>query len=198
MNILKCRIAIEGLAPYSQSKALQSERADNESHDAHDKRCWRERIHADESGRVYVPARAFYSAVAGAAAHRGEKIKGKGGQQWGKKFLRGFRVVTPGPLTFRGKPVTVADMKGEPIFCASDAKKNSVAGKVWRIYPEIGAGWTTEFECWVVDPDITRERVEEYAEYAGLLMGVGRYRPEKGGEYGMFKVTTITWIEEDK
>ena len=40
-----------------------------------------------------------------------------------------------------------------------------------------------------ISPDVFREMVE----IAGMFVGIGRFRPEKGGGNGRFRMTGLKW-----
>ncbi|KKL95891.1 hypothetical protein LCGC14_1850010, partial [marine sediment metagenome] len=68
---MKLRIAtvrIKSLTPYSQSKALQSEKPKEESYDDFNKRIWPERMHVNDAGDVFIPAAGISQGLAAAAA----------------------------------------------------------------------------------------------------------------------------------
>ena len=46
---------IKGISPYSQSKNVTDGKLPKETHDDHEKRTWRERLHVNSEGRVIIP-----------------------------------------------------------------------------------------------------------------------------------------------
>jgi hypothetical protein len=62
-----------------------------------------------------------------------------------------------------------------------------------RGYPIIPAGWKAQVQVMVIDEAIPEEIVERCLEEAGNLIGIGRFRPERGGYLGRFKVNSIKW-----
>ena len=53
--------------------------------------------------------------------------------------------------------------------------------------------WTATFDVHILDPIITEDIFSEVVEQAGMFIGVGRYRPEKGGTNGRFSLSKIVW-----
>ena len=55
---------IKGISPYSQSKAVADPRGPKETHDDHEKRTWRDRLHANDKGNVIIPPMALKNCMA--------------------------------------------------------------------------------------------------------------------------------------
>ena len=49
---------------------------------------------------------------------------------------------------------------------------------------------------YVLDDIITESVFAQVLRSAGLLVGLGRFRPENRGFYGRFQVDSIKWIED--
>jgi hypothetical protein len=50
---------------------------------------------------------------------------------------------------------------------------------------------------WYILDDIINEKVfTQVLRSCGLLVGIGRFRPEKRGFYGRFRVDSVKWIED--
>jgi hypothetical protein len=57
----------------------------------------------------------------------------------------------------------------------------------FRYFPRINS-WKTEVSFAILNPDIPTQVFLEHLSFAGLVAGVGRFRPEKGGSNGRFVV----------
>lgn len=71
--------------------------------------------------------------------------------------------------------------------------RNSSGGsRVKRRYPEFKK-WHGVAEFTIVDDIITKEIFEDHLKSAGIIVGIGRFRAERGGSYGRFRVTKVEW-----
>lgn len=174
---------------YSQGKAIQTTRNPNEAHDEHDERCWRERIHTTHDGRVFLPPLAFKNAVVSVSRLLNDKIPGKRNQTYSKQFECG--VIVPEGITLDLK---VADVESERLFVPSDGKKGG-GTRVFRRFPLIRE-WEGMLTWHVTAPAITKDVFYRYVEASGLLIGVGRFRVERGGYYGQFSLEEMDWPTE--
>lgn len=185
-----CTIKLEGVSPYSASKVFETtEKLKGETFDAFEERCWRERLNVDESGVGVIPAQAFVGAIHVAAKRFGGKIKGKGNATWAKFFEAGLLCLTPLRLG-----VTRKDVQGERLFVPSDGLKGG-GKRVFKRFPVIHK-WGGEITVHVLDDEIPADVFEEVARKAMALVGIGRWRPERGGQYGRAEIKAFTWNEE--
>ena len=182
-----CVALIQGVSLYSQSHCITSAKDKSESHIAFEERAWRERCRCNADDRIIIPGDAFKKCLAAAAQYRGEKIPGQGNSTWSKHFRSGIQC--PFDLEL---PVMRSEVKNMRLLVPSDGKAKSNAGKVWKRFPVV-LDWGGPVEFWVVDPKIQQSVFEEYLVYAGLNIGVGRWRPENGGSNGMFEVSQFDW-----
>jgi hypothetical protein len=179
---------LTGISPYSQSKAHDEPKIDDkETPNDYDKRTWRSKAHVDETGQVVIPAMGLKLAIAEAARRLAIKIPGKRGATYTKNVLSGVLVVGDIPLG-----LTVADLREETVFANADGKRGS-GTRVFRRFPMIATGWTGTAEIHVLDSEIPEEVVERCLAEAGNLIGIGRFRPEKGGYLGRFEVSAMKW-----
>lgn len=181
-----CEAHIVGVAPYSQSRPFQP-RGDKESPDDHEKRCWSDRIHADEQGNVYIPPMSFKESLAEAARFLGRKIPGKGNATWAKHFKAGVIVTDRIDLGIKKQ-----DVPGEWLYLNADGRKGGCT-RVWRRMPLI-AEWSVKVTFYVLDDTITAEEFEYTLREAGKFIGIGRFRPQNGGFYGRFDVKKVEWL----
>jgi len=180
-------VQIEGTSKYSSSRAHITDHLDKEGHDDFEKRTWREKCHYDAAGSIFIPPMAFKQALDKAASRLGMKIPGKRNATYTKHFLAGVLCIDPAPLGIRKDLVP-----GEWVYCNADGVRGS-GKRVWRCFPVVEPGWQAAVEFKILDDTITREIFEEHMKEAGSLVGVGRFRPERGGYYGRFKVLEYDW-----
>ena len=178
-----CFATIEGVSPYSQGNAIQSKKNTGEGHDAFEERTWRERLHVNEKGNVFIPPMAIKLCLADTARFLSETVPGQGKSTWTKHFEAGIMVVQPADIGVKADSV-----EGERLFVPSDGKKGG-GTRVWKTFPLIKQ-WKAEVEIILLDPMLIDKpaKVEEYLNHAGKFIGLGRFRPRNGGFYGRFQV----------
>ena len=184
-----------GTGAYSPSKALVSsnERQSGEDYTAMERRVWKERIHTNSKGEVVLPIFGIKAMLDSTASYLGMKVQGGGKRTYTKIFAAGIVLLGEGPkLLVDGKPLNIKDITedkfGEWVFCSSDGKKNSVGGKVNRLFALFNNWSTDEFELETIDTRISTEVLEQHLVAAGKFNGIGRFRPQNGGCHGRFNV----------
>jgi hypothetical protein len=177
---------LKSVTPYSQGKAYLVDRLDDgkESHEAYENRTWRERCHTTADGHIFIPPMAFQKSVASAAAYRSDKKEGSA--RWTKHFLSGVQALDPFVL-----PVLKDEVQMERLFVPSDGKKGG-GKRVWKNFPVIPE-WEGEFKFLILDQAIPEKLFRLTLEDAGAYIGVGRFRPERGGFYGRYEVLRLDW-----
>ena len=178
--------------PYSQSQTIDPEqhpKLSKETPDAYEKRCWRHRMHVTSTGHVEIPQTAFENAIKEAAKRLQLPIPGKRMQFYTKSFEAGFSVL--GGLVL---DVKAADVKADRLFVPSDGRPGG-GKRVWKSFPRIES-WRGDITCVIHDDVITLEVFDKVLVSAGLLVGIGRFRPQNRGFYGRFGVESISWNDD--
>jgi hypothetical protein len=186
-----CNATLKSATPYSQSKIPQVPKLEKETADAFEQRTWREKMHANADGEVYIPAMAFKQAIDKAASMLGIQIPGRGKSTYTKHFLAGCIVEADVALTAEGDPIMKDQVSPERIYANADGKRGS-GKRVWRIFPTIPK-WEGTARFVIFDDAITKEVFERHLIEAGRYVGVGRFRAENGGLYGRFQVEKVKW-----
>jgi hypothetical protein len=57
----------------------------------------------------------------------------------------------------------------------------------------VGVGWEFKTGVIILDPIITEEVFREMLDYAGMYIGIGRFRPENGGTNDRFRLKELQW-----
>lgn len=180
------RVTVEGITPLIMGAALISTRAGQETADAHDKRCWLERCHTNESGEAFIPAIAWARALAATSRKTGRKIPGRGNSTYASHFECGVSVARDTPIGHKA-----ADAVCERIYTNADGRRGS-GKRVWRHFPRFST-WGTTVELMIADNSISQEEFERTFNEAGALNGIGSFRKEKGNMNGQFRVTKFHW-----
>jgi len=184
---MKTAIAtLKSISPYSQSRYHDTEKLAKEAADDYEKRTWRNRLHVDQDGMVFVPPMAFKNSLDEAAKYISMKIRGKGNSTYTKHFEAGV-LVTEG-LCLNIKP---DDVDGEWLFMNADGNRGS-GKRVKRCYPIIHQ-WEGEVVYIVGDETITKDVFHEHLVASGQFIGIGRFRPRNRGFYGRFTVENLKW-----
>lgn len=85
-------------------------------------------------------------------------------------------------------PTLILPLRCEPPIMREDIVRVANGSPDLRYRPEFAPGWQCDLDM-TIDADLlTPEDVVNLIERAGFGVGVGEWRPEKGGEYGRFSV----------
>lgn len=190
MHIAKC--SLKSVTPYSQSKNIDPHevpKKPKETGDAYEMRTWQHRIHANPDGFVIIPRTAFPNAIKAAARRLQLQVPGKGKTQFTKYFEAGIDVLDDLVL-----PLKATELPGERLFVPSDGRPGG-GKRVYKVFPKI-ARWDGVVTFYILDDIITEDVFTQVLRSAGLLVGIGRFRPENRGYYGRFAVESVDWIED--
>lgn len=180
---------IRGNTPYSQSRPHRVEKLNKELPEAYEERTWKERLHVDENGMVFIPPMAPKNCLAEMAKYLGLQIPGKGKSTYTKHFEAGVLALQPCPLGIHKDQVP-----GDWVFVPADGVAGS-GKRVYKCYPVIPPGWQTKVEFHILDDVITKEVFMLHFQQAGQLIGLGRFRPRNRGYYGRFDVLNLEWSD---
>lgn len=192
MKIAKAKLV--GVSPYSQSRHYQDDEGlehdkTKEKPDAYEIRTWRNRMHITPDGFVEIPGSAFVNALWQSAKRQGVKIKSRGNNTYAKHFEAG--VMVPENLKLK---VKAEDVPADRLFVPSDGIRGG-SRRVTKYFPRIDQ-WSGEVTFYIFDDIIDQEIFRQTLINAGMLIGIGRFRPEKLGHYGRFKVESLSWQED--
>lgn len=190
MKLTQARLTLASRSPYSQSRQHDEPMLEGESRDAFDARTWRAKLNTvstnGEPPSVVIPAHGLAQAIAAAAKYSKRQIPGQGKATWTAKFTAG--ILLPEDPSLKIDPATVPCVT---ISANADGVRGS-GKRVLRRFPQIPA-WETTFDVFILDPIITEEIFREMVEIAGMFIGIGRFRPEKGGTNGRFLIKSLAW-----
>ena len=178
---------LESVSPYSQSRHYDESDApflEKESKPDYEMRTWRERLHVNGDGQVFIPPMAFKNALAECAKFLGIQIPGKGKSNYTKHFEAGLLIMDPVVL-----PITKDDVQGEWLFVPSDGRRGG-GKRVNKCFPLIRY-WRGTLPIHVLDETITQPVLIKHLEEAGKFIGIGRFRPRNNGFYGRFKLLDL-------
>lgn len=186
---MKCSIAtalITGLSPLSQSRQHDEPRLEGESPNDYDIRTWRSKLNVGPRGSVVIPAHGMHQALIAAAKYSGKQIPGQGKKTWTAKFTTGIAIFDD-----IDTGVDAATVPSITISANADGVRGS-GKRVPRRFPILNE-WAATFDVMILDPIVTEAVFTEMLSLAGVFIGVGRFRPEKGGGNGRWRVDKIDW-----
>ena len=136
----------------------------------------------DADGTLYVPAEMIVGTIKGAASAHKEKSS----RRSMKNVAAGAITVTPMRLTLSDKPggKSLREYKIDSRAVVIPATK----GRVLRHRPILEA-WSATFVIDIDDEIIGAADVKRFLDEAGRRVGIGDFRPAKGGGFGKFIVT---------
>ena len=180
---------LESVSNYSQSRHYDKDEVPplkQELDKDYENRTWRNRMHVNDSGNVFIPPMAFKNCISEVAKYKSVKIPGKRNATYTKHFESGILVLESLELSIQGK-----DVPGEHLFVPSDGIRGS-GKRVWKWFPLI-AQWSGEVVFYILDEIITEDVFWQHLADAGNFIGVGRFRPSRNGFYGRFRITHRRW-----
>lgn len=186
------QVTLKSATPYSQSKnidPLDFPKKPKETHDAAEERLWRNRLHVDGKGNVFIPPTAFENAIREAAKRLAISVPGKGKTLYSKYFEAGIQV--PEGISL---PLKAEDVPGERLFVPSDGRAGG-GKRVYKRFPRIDA-WEGNINVYVFDDLIPEAVFRKVLESSGFLVGIGRFRPQSRGYYGRYTVEAFNWVED--
>lgn len=179
-------VTLQSIAPYNQSRQHFTPKSDDKEQPAdYEARTWREKSHYDEHGVAFIPPMAFKGAITNAAKMLDMKIPGKGNAKYNKHFVAGIMVTDPLSLGVKREDVT-------PQWLSMDGQGRKGGMGVLRAFPHFDK-WGGTIRVHILDDTITKDIFEKVMREAGNFVGIGQFRPEKGGYFGRFEVKTIKW-----
>lgn len=186
-KIRKIKARLKGRTEVSFSKQLWDEKVKGEKPEDREERLWPNKAHTKD-GYVIVPNIVFKKMMASIASDEGEIMKGQ--KTYKDAFKRGILVENHSTLLIDGKPVKW-DAKAQEKYhavvpCLAQGGNGNSETRVLRTFPQFPANWECDVEFTITDERINDEVFLRHLALAGLRNGIGRFRPENGGDHGMF------------
>jgi hypothetical protein len=127
-----------------------------------------------------------------AASKVGQKVKGRGGNMTYKGFfMSGLNIQQDLTLLNGEGPFTLDDAAMVTINSHANGQRGS-AKRVKRRFP-VFYDWHATADVYIFDDLLTPELVDEHVEIGGMLVGLGRFRPQNGGVNGRFRLVKSEW-----
>jgi len=182
---LKCHLKSESDLTFG--KAIREEKGANEDYDQFEERTWRLKAHTN-NGKVTIPGTMFHQSLIETAKFLGKKIRGRGSATYTNHFKAGIVIENCIDLE-----IALEELEPEWVFVPADGKKGS-GSRVYKCFPLIRS-WEGDLFVTILDDQITKNIFEEHLKAAGIYIGIGTFRPIKGGYHGRFSVTSLEEIK---
>lgn len=185
------KFTIRGIAPYSQSRKFTERVAPSKAAE-YEADHWRDKMHVSTSGFVVIPGTGLKQAIESAAGLAGDKIEGRGNTKWSTLVRSGVMIIEDVTTD-----AVASEVPSETFSCDAKGNRGDYSStRVDRTFPMVPAGWTARGEVHIINPELPADRVLKYLELAGKCVGVGRFRPSKGGHNGRFIVESAEVIDD--
>jgi len=196
MDISVAHVHIKGITPLSQSRKHNDPMLNGESHEDYEARTWASKLTTElHDGKyvVVIPAHGVHQSLAAAAKYSKIQIPGQGKATWTAKFEAGVALLENPIVMIGNAPIIADEVDGVWILCNADGVRGS-GKRVMRKFP-VMPEWETRFDVQILDPIITRDVFKEMIGISGMFKGIGRFRPEKGGTNGRFRLVSLGWTD---
>lgn len=189
---------IHGITPFLQHRWTEEAEVETKTRKMHtqrrdprveaEKHCYRR---AD--GTIYFPG----AAISRLMREAGGAHKQKSSRKSMKFLLPAAVLVTQDDISMidplNGKPMTDFEVDSRPVVIPS------TKGRIMRHRPRFNR-WGMEFDIEIDDEMVDTPFIHQLISEGGKGIGLGDYRPERGGPYGRFII--VRWaeleVEEDK
>lgn len=182
---------IKGLSGIIFGKAVLKEtKKRSETHAAFDKRTWQEKCRVNEDGQLYLPGIALKACITSTAKYMGMPLEDNKKRTYTQSITRGLQCVEP--LMIDGTMEDI-ELLNEYVLANPGGTSKS---RVMRIFPHLPQ-WTAEGVMTVIDDVLKPDILRLHLRNAGMLTGLGTWRPESGREYGRFLLTEFDTEERE-
>lgn len=182
----RAKCYLKSASPISFSRRFEDKRDQTKDPWEHEQETWRLKLHTLDENEVYIPGIMFKNSLSNCARILAETIPGKGKNTYRSRFESGVIVENDLPLGIKAEEVDFED-----VYVSSDGKKGGSSPQVLKRFPKIDS-WEGEISVMVIlDTVVTKKVFERYLTLAGQIAGIGRFRPERGGNKGRFTVEKI-------
>lgn len=179
-------VTLKGVSPLSCSRQHRTEFLDGESHEDYDQRTWREKANHDAEGIVFVPAMAFKQAMDLAAKRLAIPDPDNKRANFTKYFVSD--VICENNLSIG---IHKNDMPSITINANVDGVRGS-GKRVPRTFPQTPE-WQGTTSFIIMEEKIKPEIFERVLTTSGRSIGVGQFRPERGGLNGRFDIVKVKY-----
>lgn len=171
---------LRSLTPYGPGRHHATPKLPKELDPAYEERTVLNKLHVGVN-EIYIPPIAFKLCLESTAGYAAERIPGKGQTTYTKYYRRGVICTEPVMLGIKPEEVRI-----ERLFLPSQPGKPK-SPRVWKLFPVIDQ-WQGVLQIIAVDDIFTGDVIQRHLSMAGLITGIGTWRPENSGMHGKFEV----------
>lgn len=178
---------------YQPGRAI-ADRPDKKDAAEWDAEQWKTRAYWDESGHMMIPGIAFKRSIEEASRYNPKILK----RQSTYTALFESSLIVMNDIIL---PATMDTVEGVSLYLPSDGKRSSARGakstRVWRKYPTVKQ-WSGEITFTIMDDRITEEIFKQAVKDAGMFIGIGTWRPQRGGMNGRFDAKVLSFVKHEE
>jgi hypothetical protein len=178
---------LQSTTSLGQGRHVDVPKERSETDDAYRQRVVRARLHVSMN-EVYIPPMAIKKCLEETAFYLKMQIPGKGKETYTKHIVQGVLCNEPMMLGVSPDQARIDKHFGS----LTPGKANS--GRGWIYYPVLDS-WEGVAQMYVVDDRLNAEVLRKHLELAGVITGLGVWRPRRGGMWGKFKVLAFEEFE---
>lgn len=180
---------LRSASPLIYGKYVSADKKKNETHEAFEKRTWKEKAHYDKNG-LFIPGNALKNMLKNTAKFLSEGVPGKGKATFTKNFEAGIQVFENIYLKHpdNKQQLTLDNLIGLTMHVPSDGKTGGTK-RVHKTFPQV-MEWEGTAQILVIDQLLIDyiSKVEDYLDHGGKFIGLLTFRPRQGGQYGRFEL----------
>jgi hypothetical protein len=179
-------VKLESVSPITFGRYHLTPKLDRELDDDYEKRTWREKVHADQDGNVYLTPMMLKNCLAEAPKFMGAQIPGKGKATYTKHFEAGILITDPIYLGVKKE-----DVEELWLYVPSDGQRGGTK-RVMKCFPLVRE-WKGEATIYVLDEIITKDVLQRFLTAAGQFIGMGSLRVRNNGLHGRFNGQIVSF-----
>ena len=175
---------LESVTPYGQGRYHDTPKLPRELHDAYEERTYLHKLHVSLN-EIYIPPMAIKKCLEETAQYIKMPIPGRGKETYTKNIRQAVLINEPCMLG-----IAPAEVRLQKVFTLSQPAKPQ-GGRVWKYFPVIDQ-WAGVITILSLDEIVTEYVMRRHLEMGGLITGIGVWRPNRGGSWGKFRLTSLT------
>jgi hypothetical protein len=183
----KAICTLRGETPVTFGKYHDTPKLNKELPKDYELRTWREKVHYDKDGNVFIPGGMIANCIRESAKFMSKPIPGKGKSTYTKHFDAGIIIQNNIPLPVKKEDLNFTDVH-VPVG------QSSGGARVMKRFPIIHE-WEGTINVVIGDDIITADVFEEVIRNAGALIGIGTWRPRNRGMNGRFELVNMEWVD---
>lgn len=180
------QVQLESKSAITFGRFHNTDKLEREGHDAYEIRTWKEKMHFDKDGNVFLSALMLKNCLAEAPKFIGAQIPGKGKSTYTKHFEAGIMIADP---IFLG--IKKDDVSPLWLHVPSDGKRGGTS-RVMKAFPCIPE-WKGSVTIYIMDEIITEPVLQQFLTVAGQFIGMGSLRVRNNGIHGRFNATVTSF-----